>query len=217
MVEQPSPERPIRRRILIALAVISACCAIFAEGGFWKPELLIMAGLGAICGITALFNFSRQSAWFAVAFCGVVMSCSAGIGGAIAHAVWYYTEAPPGALRLSFDALLDSAGASPADRQLLGQTVCLKGYGYPTGEIRAQIFLLTADGGPDDTRRSVGVLLPVGQEWEWDEGPIVVTGTLTINPEYKGGQLDPRFLLKDAEVRTSKTPLGVNARRRSSC
>jgi hypothetical protein len=200
------------------LTLLSISCALFTLVGIWVPELLFAGIAGALFGVAALRRSVGHRVNAALAGGAVVVSSSMAFAGGLWHVACYRSEAPPGALRVDFSEAFDvSSAAGPHMPDLIGQTICLKGYAYPTGQVSGlDCFLFSADGSARNMERAIGVIVREGELWNWDAGPLVVTGKLIENPRFHGHRHEPLYLMKDAAVSSSRTPLGVASRSRES-
>jgi hypothetical protein len=200
------------------LTLLSIGCALFTLVGIWVPELLFAGIAGSLFGYAALRRSVGHGMNAALASGAVVVSSSMAFAGGLWHVACYRSEAPPGVLRVDFrEAFDESSSTDPHASELIGQTICLKGYAYPTGQVSGlDCFLFSPDGSARNLERAVGVILREGELWNWDAGPLVVTGVLMQNPSYHGHRDVPMYLMKDAAVSSSRTPLGVASRSRES-
>lgn len=200
------------------LTLLSISCALLTSVGIWVPELLFAGIIGLLVGIAALRSCGGRRVSAALAGCAVAASSSMAIAGGLWHLACYRSEAPPGVLRVNFsEAFDDSSSAGPRVPELIGQTICLKGYAYPTGQVSGlDCFLFSPNGSARNMEQALGVILREGDLWNWDANPLVVTGQLIENPRSHGHRFEPMYLLKDATVTSSRTPLGVASRSHES-
>jgi hypothetical protein len=206
------------RRTGSLLTGASIICAILAIAGIWTPELLLAGIVGALLGAGAILMSRGRRVNTALAGCAAIASLSMAIGGGLWHLTCYHTEAPPGVLRVDIKTVFPAEPEpSSTVQQFVGQSICLKGYAFPTGQISGiDSFLLTPDGTPQNMGQTIGVILRDGELWDWYEEALVVSGELMLNSEFEGRTNEPLYLLKNATVARSRTPLGLAPRHRSS-
>lgn len=190
-------------------AVASVVLALLSLGGAVFHPLALLAVPGVVFGFVALHETKKYATGGRrVALCGLTLSALIGIGGPLLEVSFYRSEAPAGYRRLSHP---DNLGESELD-QYIGENVCLKGYALPVGETEVSRFLLTCNGYSRDPRNPVVVELADGRLWEMEYGGVAVSGRMELLPTREDDPDMPRYVLRDAIVRPSRTIYQLAAR-----
>ncbi len=177
-------------------AVASAGCAALGVGSYLFP-LLAIAALPAIAfGVIALIEI-RKYGLLGRRLVTVVLPLSLTIaaGTAMLEAALYRSEAPDGYRRVAFARNLD---------EHVGERICLKGYGPWDGSGESQ-FSLSLNGSCRDMKNVVFVELANGDTWERELNGVAVSGRLELWPSIDNAEGLPRYILKDAVLRPSRT------------
>ncbi len=120
----------------------------------------------------------------------------------------YRSEAPPGYARVNFSRDLD---------EHVGQPVCIKGFALFENADRCDQFALTPNGSNYRGAPIVVVQLANGDLWEWTNDGVAVSGTLEQIPPSDEIEDYPRYVLRDAIVRPSRTLYQLSARSAKDC
>jgi hypothetical protein len=177
-------------------AVASAVCAALSVGGYLFP-LLAMAALPAIVfGIIALVEIRKYGhIGRRLVTVGLPLSLTIAVGTAVLEAALYRSESPDGYRRVDFARNLD---------EYVGERICLKGYGPWDGSGESQ-FSLSFNGSYRDMKNVVIVELANGDTWESELNGVAVSGRLERWPSIDDAEGLPRYILKDAVLRPSRT------------
>lgn len=224
----------VLNRPVTLLAVLTIIAALAGLGAFVHPVACVASVCSLSFGVFAFrqvrrYEYSRSSRLLIAG--GMSIASVTLVSAPAWHLMMYRSEASSGYQRVSFDELYTRTAKSdafyaPSDAaptklipdedatRLDGQSICLKGYVYPTGQFNGMTeFLLTANGGYDGAY--VGVILAKGTVWDWYKDGVAVSGVLELNPNYTpGSNLEVRYILKNASVRPARTLYGMESRSR---
>ncbi len=173
-------------RSLVPIALVAIVLSLLAR---WSARRHKLAGLH-------LANFS------------LALSCLVISATSLWCYVDYRLESTPGAMRLSFE---DLAKQNLDLGELEGRTVTLKGYAT-FGDITMDEFQFTFDGDLKEPHQAVVVELPKGQSWKFEPTPLAITGPLERLNDSDSSPAKPKYVLRNAIVRPSRTPFGLAPR-----
>jgi hypothetical protein len=214
---------PMSAVIGAVLALISAS-ALFA----WMP--IAVAALATIVCLIATIRIlcSRgefSGLWLAAG--GLVASLAFGVTGVFLTVHRYRQELPPGFERVSFAREISARGIGmqqssdrtelvfpPEVLALNGKRIYLKGFIYP-GDRPYDLtqFILCKDnaaccfGGQPPLEDMLGVTLTGKQTTDYTTSLVGVAGTFRINPRYRGGNLEPVYIMEADHVAPAQTSL----------
>lgn len=199
---------------LSLLAVTSLVLGVISVLGLFFPMITLLAIPGVLFGIAALVAMRRYELHGRnLARLGICLSLVFGILAPVSYEIRFYSEALPGYKRVNFlEIMQDRKNSESHFAALVGQNVCLKGYGLlrsRNSELNA--FPLSYHrrssgfGGKDNPEEIVLVILPEGKIWEWQHEAIAVSGTLVRNPAAKNNPDVPKFLLEQSAVIEART------------
>lgn len=207
--------------LLAPIAAVLAVCSLIAYLGLFGIGLAI---IGTFVGLLAVWVIRRSEGalsgmWLALA--GLLLcatNAAAGIGLQVYH---YKHEVPEGYTRVNFTQEISKRGFEVRDgvqrvpeavEALAGKQIFLKGFMYPTGRTEGLPgFLLLKDsgqccfGGKPALQDMIGVRMVPGKEVDYYAGRVAVAGTFEINEEYRGGELEPIYILVAEHFTKAKT------------
>jgi hypothetical protein len=135
-------------------AVLSTVFALLGLLSWEFPLLTILAGMGLLFGLIAIWNlkrFPQELSGKPIAIAGTLLSLLVLIVSPARHTYIYYTELPDGYERISFSELKSPLGAPDlppmSAMELDGKKVFLKGYIHPTSlaSNASKSFILVPD------------------------------------------------------------------------
>lgn len=206
------------------LAVVALVLGLLSVMAFFGITGMIVAAVGVIIsGISLLKILRARGELGGRRLATIGLACSVlflGTGVAYQRHL-YVNEVPAGFERVSFTQDIAKKAfvvfngqqqVSPDVQKLVGKQIFVKGFMYPTGEVEAlQAFLMCRDsgtccfGGEPPIQDRIGVVMLDGKSVDYFPGRVAVAGEFALNPEFKGGKLDPVFLLKCRIVNKSQT------------
>jgi hypothetical protein len=188
----------------VSLAAVGCLAfAVLALGGFVYLPLTaftVPAFVFALIGVRGKKMYGlagRRLAQF-----GLPLSLAIAAGAPLYDAWQFRSEAPAGYRRLSFSNDLDN---------YVGQQICLKGYALLTGDTAVDRFVITDDGYSRDPNNPILVELPDGRLWEMTTDGVAVSGRFERLPPSDDDRY-PRYVLRDAVVRPSRTLYQIGGR-----
>ena len=196
-------------RAISPWAVAALILGGLSASGFLIPSLTAFTIPSVVCAVVAFIRIRLyEQCGRRLILVGICFSVLFAVVIPPWHAEKYRSEAPEGVVRLDF-AEVTSAKPKGADlAAYAGQRVCLKGYVYPTDQQQGiTSFLLTLNGQDGPKIVFVGAIFEPPQTWNWSGHPQAVTGTLAMNPSYDTKNGTPQWVLRDCEVRPSRTPI----------
>lgn len=199
--------RPVSRFAVAGLFFIP-----FTTFGFALP-ITVFAGVPAfLCAVVALYEIRKyQLAGRQLAMWSMVLSVVA-ITAIPACVHWRYaSENLPGYHRVHFGQL----ARNKQIESVIDTDVCLKGFhdvnrwspDNPERTIR-----LTPSGDRDGIEPAVLVEWPSDVDWRISAGALAVYGRLIHNPGWTEGSHVPRYVMRNAKVRKSKTGFDIGTR-----
>jgi len=207
--------------LLAPIAGVLAVCSLIAYLGLFGIGLAV---IGIFVGLLAVWVIRRSEGalsgmWLAVI--GLLL-CTTNAAGGIALQVYNYKhEVPEGYERVSFVDEISKRGFEVRDgvqrvpeavEALAGKQIFVKGFMYPTGRTEGLPgFLLLKDsgqccfGGKPALQDMIGVQMAPGKEVDYYSGRVAVAGTFQLNQEYRGGELEPLYVLVGEHFSKAKT------------
>lgn len=223
--EFPSAEgAAFEYRPVPVLAVVGLVFGVLSLMAFLGVTGMVVAFLGiCICGLSLLKIVRSRGElggrWLAV----TGLACSTlFLGSGIAYQRHLYVnEVPAGFTRTNFSeeiskkmfVTVEGQQTIHADvEKLVGKSIFLKGFMYPTGQNEGlDSFLLVKDsgaccfGGEPALQDMIGVVMQDAQTVNFYPGRVSVAGEFAINPNYRGGKNEPIYLMKGRIVEKSHT------------
>lgn len=208
---------PVLAVVAVVLGVLSVMAFFGITGMFVAVFGILISGMSLLKIVRARGELGgRRLATIGLA-CSVLF-----LGGGMAYQRHLYmNEVPAGYARKSFTRDISRTAfytingqmeVHPDVKKLVGQKIFLKGFMYPTGQMEGlDSFLFCRDsgtccfGGEPPVQDMIGVVMEAGKTVEFYPGRVSVAGEFALNPEYRGGKLDPVFLLKGEIVNKSQT------------
>jgi hypothetical protein len=164
--------------------------------------LALLAVPGIAFGLVALRETRRyEQGGRRLALWGLSLSLVIGLGGPLLEICFYHSEAPAGFRRLNYSGAL---GERELD-QFAGHSVCLKGYALADDREVVDRFILTHDGYSRDLLNPILVELAFDRPWQVSRSAVAVSGRLELLPASEDDPDFPRYVLRDAVVRPSRT------------
>jgi hypothetical protein len=221
----PSQEgQAFEYRPVPVLAVVAMVLGVLSVMAFFGITGMIVAGVGTIVSAISLLKIVRARGELGgrrLALLGLACSVMFLGSGMAYQRHLYLHEVPEGFERINFTHDISKKGFPTIDgrqtvhqdvQKLVGKPIFLKGSIYPTNESTGlDSFLLCRDsgaccfGGKPALTDMIGVVMQGGKTVDYSPGRVSVTGEFALNPGYKGGDLDPIYVLKGQEVTKSKT------------
>ncbi|MFV0446443.1 MAG: hypothetical protein ACK5Q5_22955 [Planctomycetaceae bacterium] len=208
--------RPIPMSAMIGsvLAVLSITALLM-----WLAiPVAIVAAVVCLVAVVTIARSQGELAGLWLAAGGFVLASIMAVAGVLLTVHRYKTEMPPGYERVSFAHDISARGIGQQEvnggigmvipeevKALVGKDIYLKGFMYPTGR-RYDItdFLLCKDnaqccfGGQPALQDMIAVRLNDNKTTIHSDSLVGVAGKLQLNQEYRGGNLEPIYIL-DAE------------------
>jgi hypothetical protein len=221
---QPADGQVFDYRPVPVLAVISMVLGVLSVMAFFGVVGMVVAAFGILISGFSLVKIVRS--------CGELggrrlatlgFACSVlFLGSGVAYQRHLYMhEVPDGFARTSFTNDISKKGFVTIDGQkrvhpdiqtLVGQSIFVKGFMYPTGQVEGlDSFLLVKDsgtccfGGEPAVEDMIGVVMQDAKTVEYYQGRVSVAGEFELNPRYAGGKNEPFFLMKGHIVEKSHT------------
>lgn len=189
--------------------------------------LALVAALVCLIATVQILRSSGEFAGLWLAGGGLGLSLLMAVGGILLTAHRYRTEIPQGYQRVSFarDIAARGVGYQEQDGQMMlmvpnevkeleGQRVYLKGFMYPQGRAYdITNFVLCKDnaqccfGGQPALQDMIGVRMNGKLTATYTTSLMGVAGTLKLNADYQGGNLEPIYLLEADYVAPALTSL----------
>lgn len=211
-------------------AVVGGVLALLSFSALLAWLAIPVAVVAAIVCLIAVVQIGRSRGEFAglwLASFGLVTSLIMGGAGILLTMHRYQTEIPAGFQRVSFSRDIASKGIGTADRNgqrglvlpesvkaLEGKKVYIKGFMYPQGRPNFLTqFVLCKDnaeccfGGQPALTDMIGVVMNGKETTDFTPDLVGVAGTLKINKNYRGGDLEPVYLLEADSVAPALTSL----------
>lgn len=192
-----------------SMAVASALLGMMSLLGLIFPLVALVAIPGILFGIAAIVAIRRYELnGRKLVRLGICLSLVFGILAPVLYEIRFYSEALPGYKRVNFAAIMKDRKQSESNlAALVGQNVCLKGYGLlRSRKSELNAFPMSYQrpsygfGSKDNPEEIVLVKLPEGKFWEWRYEAIAVSGTLIRNPDANRNPEAPKFVLEQSEV-----------------
>ncbi len=181
-------------------AVFSAVAASASVVVLDVPELILLPAIALIAGVVSCRSVRAYDLRGGVlAVYGIVASIFFGVVGLARPVMWYRAEALPGYARIEFDDLNETS-----HERWLGNDVCLKGYADWRVDLDGAV-ILTRNGNGNGPADRVLVLIRADESWDWQGGGLAVSGRLERNPEASTDLTAPRFVMRNAVIRASRT------------
>lgn len=206
------------------LAVVAMVLGVLSAMAFFGITGMIVAAVGIVISAISLLKIVRARGELGgrrLATIGLACSVLFLGTGVTYQRHLYVNEVPAGFTRISFTQDISKKafvtvngqrGLHPDVQKLVGKQIFVKGFMYPTGEQDGlQAFLMCRDsgtccfGGEPPIQDQIGVVMLDGKSVDYFPGRVSVAGEFALNPEFKGGKLDPVFLLKCRIVNKSQT------------
>jgi hypothetical protein len=211
-------------------AVVGAVLAFLSISALIAWLAIPVAVIATVVCLIAVVQIARSRGEFAgmwLAGLGLATSLVMAVGGVLLTMHRYKTEIPPGYERVSFARDIAAKGIGMAEengkrgivlpeevRALEGKKIYLKGYMYPQGRPNfLTTFVLCKDnaeccfGGQPALTDMIGVTMSGKQTTDFTPDLVGVAGTLKFNESYRGGDLEPIYLLEAEEVAPALTSL----------
>lgn len=211
-------------------AIVGGVLAVLSLTALLMWLAIPVAVVAAVICLIALVSIVRSHGEFAglwLAVGGLVFSLTMAVVGTLLTMHRYRTEIPPGYERVSFarDISAKGIGRQEADGRarplipkdvmgLVGKPIYLKGFMYPTGrpyELTQFLFCKDNDqccfGGQPALQDMIGVTMNGKQTTDFSDSLVGVAGRLKLNEEYRGGNLEPLYLLEADHVAPALTSL----------
>ena len=211
-------------------AVIGGVLAVLSLTALLAWLAIPVAVVAALICLVATFTILRSQGelaglWMAAG--GLALSTVMAVAGVLLTMHRYKTEIPEGYERVSFARDISAKGVGyqevdgrlrmvipPEVRALEGKPIYLKGFMYPQGRPNYLTqFVMCKDnaqccfGGEPPLQDMIGVMLGEGDTTDYTDSLVGVAGKLKLNPEYRGGKLDPIYILEAEHVARALTSL----------
>jgi len=187
----------------------------------------VVAALICLAATIAILRSKGELAGLWMAVGGLALSTVMAVAGVLLTIHRYKTEIPTGFERHSFSRDISAKGIGYQEvegklkldipksvRDLVGKPIYLKGFMYPQGRPNyLTTFVLCKDnaqccfGGEPPLQDMIGVLLDEGLTTDYTDSLVGVAGKLKLNPNYRGGKLDPVYILEAEHVARALTSL----------
>jgi hypothetical protein len=210
--------------------VVGGVLALLSAAALLLWLAIPLSAVAAVICLYSLVTILRSRGEFAgttLAAAGLVFALVTGVGGTLLAMHRYRAELPPGYERVSFARDISAKGVGQQEidgklalliprevRELEGKPIYLKGYIYPTGrEYDLTQFVLCKDnaqccfGGQPALQDMIGVMLKNNRTTNYDDALMGVAGTLRLNPNYRGGSVEPVYFLDADYVAPAQTSL----------
>jgi hypothetical protein len=211
-------------------AIVGGVLAVLSAGALLIWLAIPLAVVAAVVCLAAVITIVRSQGEYAglwLAAGGLAFSVVMGAAGTVLTVHRYRAELPPGYERVSFARDISARGIGqqehegrlaflipPEVRALEGKPIYLKGFMYPTGrEYDLTTFVLCKDnaqccfGGQPPLQDMIGVVLTKNRTTDYDSGLIGVAGRLKLNPDYRGGNVEPIYLMDAEYIAPAQTSL----------
>ncbi len=219
----PDPEA-FEYRPMPALAPVCAVlgfCSLTALLGLFG---IALAAFGTLIGLLTLWQIHRSQGLYSgkgLVLGGLISSLLLGLSGVALQVYNYQHEVPDGYERVSFARQISARGfvnqdgyqgVHPEVEALTEKPIFLKGFMYPTNqEYNLTSFLMLKDsgqccfGGQPELQDMIGVAMTPGNEVDYYNSRVAVAGKLKINPNYRGGSLEPLYLFEADKFYKART------------
>jgi hypothetical protein len=211
-------------RPMPALAPVSGVFGVCGLIAFLGLFGILLAVVGVVVSLLAVWQIARAKGALSgrwVALAGLLLSIVSAVGGTSVQVYAYSHEVPEGFQRVSFSEEISGKGfvveegaqkVHPEIEALVGKSIFLKGFMYPTGEeLGLTRFLLLKDsgeccfGGQPALQDMIGVKMAPGKTVDYEQGRVAIAGKFMLNAQYQGGSLEPVFLLEAEHFSRAQT------------
>ena len=223
---QPADGQAFEYRPVPVLAVISMVLGVLSLMAFFGMVGMVVAAFGILISVISLLKIVRSQGELGgrrLAILGLACSMLFLGSGVAYQRHLYMNEVPAGFARTSFTNDISKKGFVTIDGQqrvhpdiekLVGQTIFVKGFMYPTGQVEGlDSFLLVKDsgtccfGGEPALTDMIGVVMQDAKTVDYYQGRVSVAGEFELNPELRRRQ--ERALLSDEGPHRRKIAHGI--------
>jgi hypothetical protein len=203
-------------RIIVALTIPIGIMANLWLSNDPLLGLLVIASIASAVGMVTSVPliWAHNEVGRRWGYMGLICSMALTAATGLSQASYYLADNYAPGLQLELDDA-DATSSLRSESVAFGQPVVFKGYLMIYGLERAtglQTIYVSETGRflPDGSFLKVEVASEGGWDLYW--GPLVVSGTLQLNPDFVPGEDLPRYILTNGVVRRARSPFGLKER-----